>query len=314
MRSCLELVEPGLHDVADRDDADQHAVVVDHGDVPDAVVGHGLREVVHARVGGQVCTCAVIRLDTGSVSSTGAPLVQPPGDVALGHDALHALPVGGDDERADAVLGEQSERGAHALGPGDGGDVAALVAQQLADLHGQPPRGTVPGVSTRVPRRGQRWRRVRPTVEGCSGQRPNPLQWVRYALGGGLPRELSPWVLADTTGRTWIVRHLVRAVVQMLPVVVLCLLVPVPLAYRVSAAAGGLLLGLLFSMAFMTETIEHRVAQGRLSAGDRRPGAGRARRARPGRAALPLPPGRRRAASTDARQSTRNPTFSRTWK
>ncbi len=92
-------------------------------------------------------------------------------------------------------------------------------------------------------------------------RRPNPLQWVWYALGGGLPRELSPWVLADTTGRTWILRHLARAVVQMLPVVVLCLLVPVPLAYRVSAAAGGLLLGLLFSMAFMTETIEHRVAK-----------------------------------------------------
>jgi hypothetical protein len=92
-------------------------------------------------------------------------------------------------------------------------------------------------------------------------RRPNPLQWVWYALGGGLPRELSPWVLADTTGRTWILRHLARAVVQMLPVVVLCLLVPVPLVYRLSAAAGGLLLGLLFSMAFMTETIEHRVSK-----------------------------------------------------
>ena len=82
-------------------------------------------------------------------------------------------------------------------------------------------------------------------------RRPNPLQWVWYALGGGLPRALSPWVLADTTGRTWILRHLARAVVQMLPVVALCLLVPVPLAYRLSAAAGGLLLGLLFSTAFM---------------------------------------------------------------
>jgi hypothetical protein len=93
-------------------------------------------------------------------------------------------------------------------------------------------------------------------------QRPGPLQWVWYALGGGLPRELSPWVLADTTGRTWIVRHLTRSVVQMLPVVAICLLaVPVPLAYRLSAAAGGLLLGLMFSVAFMTETIEHRVAK-----------------------------------------------------
>jgi uncharacterized oligopeptide transporter (OPT) family protein len=68
-------------------------------------------------------------------------------------------------------------------------------------------------------------------------------------------------VLADTTGRSWILRHLTRAVVQMLPVVVLCLVVPVPLAYRLSAAAGGLLLGLMFSIAFMTETIEHRVSK-----------------------------------------------------
>jgi hypothetical protein len=96
---------------------------------------------------------------------------------------------------------------------------------------------------------------------GVGARRPNPLQWVWYALGGGLPRDLSPWVLADTTGRTWILRHLGRAVVQMLPVVVVCLLVPVPLAYRLSVAAGGLLVGLLFSIAFMTETIEHRTSK-----------------------------------------------------
>jgi hypothetical protein len=95
-----------------------------------------------------------------------------------------------------------------------------------------------------------------------SRRRPTPLQWVWYALGGGLPRELSPWVLADTTGRTWILRHLVRGVVQLLPVMALCVLVvPVPLAYRLSAAAGGLLLALFFSTAFMTETIEHRVTK-----------------------------------------------------
>jgi hypothetical protein len=66
-------------------------------------------------------------------------------------------------------------------------------------------------------------------------------------------------VLADTTRRTWIWRHVARALVQMLPVVVVCLVaVPVPLSYRLSAAVGGLMLGLMFSMAFMTETIEHR--------------------------------------------------------
>jgi uncharacterized protein DUF5313 len=94
------------------------------------------------------------------------------------------------------------------------------------------------------------------------------VQWVRYALGGGLPAELSPWVLADTTSRGWARRHLVRAVVQLFPVLVLCVaVVPVPLTYRLSAAAGGLLMGLVFSVAFMTETIEHRVAKAGYPAG-----------------------------------------------
>ncbi|TFV49415.1 DUF5313 family protein [Blastococcus sp. TF02A_35] len=95
-----------------------------------------------------------------------------------------------------------------------------------------------------------------------SSARPGPLRWVWYALGGGLPRELSPWVLEDTTRRTWVWRHLARAVVQLSPLVLLCLsVVPVPLAYRASAAVGGLLLGLLFSLAFMVETVEHRVVK-----------------------------------------------------
>ncbi len=33
------------------------------------------------------------------------------------------------------------------------------------------------------------------------------------------------------------------------------------MAYRLSAAAGGVLLGLLFSLAYMTETTEHRVTK-----------------------------------------------------
>jgi hypothetical protein len=92
--------------------------------------------------------------------------------------------------------------------------------------------------------------------------RPNPAQWLWYAYGGGLPRSLSPWVLEDTTCRTWVLRHLARALVQLTPVVVLCLLVPpVDFGFRLSAAAGGLVIGLLFSAAYMTETTEHRAVK-----------------------------------------------------
>jgi uncharacterized protein DUF5313 len=94
------------------------------------------------------------------------------------------------------------------------------------------------------------------------GGRPNPAQWVWYALGGGLPRRLSPWVLDDVTRRTWVFRHLARALVQLAPVVLLCLVVaPVPFSFRLSAAVGGLLMGLLFSLAYMTETTEHRAVK-----------------------------------------------------
>ena len=99
-------------------------------------------------------------------------------------------------------------------------------------------------------------------------QRPGPLQWLWYAYGGGLPRTLAPWVLADVTARTWVWRHLARAVFQMLPVLVICLVaVPVPFAYRASAAFGGLLLGLFFSMAFMVEILEHRSVKAGFEAG-----------------------------------------------
>jgi hypothetical protein len=92
--------------------------------------------------------------------------------------------------------------------------------------------------------------------------RPNPAQWVWYAFGGGLPRSLSDWVLADTTRRTWVWRHLARALVQMAPIVALCLLVPpLDLAVRLAAASGGMLIGLLFSVAYMTETTEHRAVK-----------------------------------------------------
>lgn len=69
-------------------------------------------------------------------------------------------------------------------------------------------------------------------------------------------------MLADTTGRTWILRHVARALVQLAPLVVICLVLPpVPFAYRASAAVGGLLLGLGFSLFLMEQTVEHRLVK-----------------------------------------------------
>ena len=98
--------------------------------------------------------------------------------------------------------------------------------------------------------------------------RPTVPQWIWYAYGGRLPRELAPWVLHDTTTRTWVLRHLARAVVQLAPFLAVCLtVIPVQFAYRASAAVGGLVLALLFSVAYMTETTEHRVTKAGFEAG-----------------------------------------------
>ena len=96
---------------------------------------------------------------------------------------------------------------------------------------------------------------------------PSALQWLRYAFGGGLPRALAPWVLSDTTRPGWVRRHVARSLVQLSPLVVLCLFVPVPVVYRLTAALGGVLVGLMYSMAFMVETTEHRVAKAGYPAG-----------------------------------------------
>jgi hypothetical protein len=93
-------------------------------------------------------------------------------------------------------------------------------------------------------------------------RRPGPLWWSWYALGGALPKRFSPWVLHDTTTRSWVVRHMIRAVVQMgVPIGAVLLFLPGEFWIRGMAALGGLLLGMFFSVAYMPEAVEHRVKQ-----------------------------------------------------
>ena len=98
--------------------------------------------------------------------------------------------------------------------------------------------------------------------------RPNPLRWLWYALGGGLPEVHRGWVLHDTTTRTWGLRHVARALVQLaVPIALVLLLVPGPFWIRAMAALGGLIMGLIFSIAYMTETTENRVKKAGYPAG-----------------------------------------------
>ncbi|GAB2864459.1 DUF5313 family protein [Lentzea nigeriaca] len=92
------------------------------------------------------------------------------------------------------------------------------------------------------------------------GTRPNPLQWLWYAVGGRLPQRCNRWVLHDVTCRAWAVRHFVRGLVQMSPLALL-LLLPGPLLVRVLSILLGLMVGYFYSMTYMWHTTEERLVK-----------------------------------------------------
>jgi len=111
-------------------------------------------------------------------------------------------------------------------------------------------------------------------------QRPNPLQWLRYAFGGRLPDRYRDWVLHDTTSRTWLWRFALRVVVESLPwlivaAAVLILFTPLPVGWVLGALALALLLSLYFTMTSADELTEARLVKHGFPAG-----TGKARRHR----------------------------------
>ncbi|WNV84852.1 DUF5313 family protein [Umezawaea sp. Da 62-37] len=92
------------------------------------------------------------------------------------------------------------------------------------------------------------------------GTRPNPAQWLGYALGRRLPQRCNTWVLHDITCRTWAARHFLRGYVQMSPILLL-LLLPGPLSIRALSILLGLLVGSFYSMTYLWETTEQRLVR-----------------------------------------------------
>ncbi len=120
-----------------------------------------------------------------------------------------------------------------------------------------------------------------PTPTTGKPERPGALRWIWYALGGSLPARHSPWVLHDTSTRTWAVRHVLRSFVQLaVPIALVLLLVPGPFWIRGMAALGGIFLALFFSLAYMTETLENRAKRAGYPAGSAQAARDRAARER----------------------------------
>jgi len=89
-------------------------------------------------------------------------------------------------------------------------------------------------------------------------QRPNPLRWLWYAVGGRLPDRYREWVLLDLTSGSWVFRHLARALVQH-SVWLLLLLLPIPFTLRLWMIGVAVSVGMFFSLSFMEDASERRL-------------------------------------------------------
>ncbi|TCO62454.1 DUF5313 family protein [Actinocrispum wychmicini] len=97
-------------------------------------------------------------------------------------------------------------------------------------------------------------------------KRPNPLWWLWYAFGGKLPNRYREWVLHDATAPTWLVRHVLRRLVFMAPILsLLYLLLAVILGYDVTIVLLGLGLGIYagvyYALIFSTHSVDTRVTR-----------------------------------------------------
>ncbi|GAA0535878.1 hypothetical protein GCM10011581_24580 [Saccharopolyspora subtropica] len=77
------------------------------------------------------------------------------------------------------------------------------------------------------------------------GKRPNPVMWLYYQFGGTLPERHREWVLHDGTCRTWLLRVLLRGLLQIAPLAAVVFVGLGVFGGSWPIAAGALLLGLL---------------------------------------------------------------------
>lgn len=85
--------------------------------------------------------------------------------------------------------------------------------------------------------------------------RPGPLQLLRYSLGGRLDARHKSWVLHDVTCRTWLLRHVARTFLIVVPLFVAYMaLMPTSLGIRL--LTGLTFSGGLFMFSFVNALID----------------------------------------------------------
>jgi hypothetical protein len=89
--------------------------------------------------------------------------------------------------------------------------------------------------------------------------RPDPLRWIWYTFGGELGPRYRQWVLHDLTGPTRWVRQMARAVVQVAPLGALLFLVLGFGWITWVALLGGLVMALIYSVAYFDTSADNRL-------------------------------------------------------
>ena len=90
--------------------------------------------------------------------------------------------------------------------------------------------------------------------------RPNPLHWLRYSYIGSVPTRNRAWVLHDTTTRTWLLRHVVRYLILVAPLVIgVMVFLPAPVGLRALSCLAAALPMMMFYLAYTVEDTERRV-------------------------------------------------------
>lgn len=97
-------------------------------------------------------------------------------------------------------------------------------------------------------------------------KRPNPVRWLYYQYGATLPARYREWVLHDATCRTWVLRVIVRGLVQLAPVMAgLVLMLRGVVGGPWPLVLGSILLGVLvylrFTLTVAADSVDSRLVR-----------------------------------------------------
>jgi hypothetical protein len=99
-------------------------------------------------------------------------------------------------------------------------------------------------------------------IDHLERKRPSPVLWLWYAFWGPLPARYRGWVLYDATCTTWVLRHFARVLtIAVPPVAAVVLFLPGPLHLRLLTALVAGFGAFLFTVVWVNEATEYRLAR-----------------------------------------------------